>query len=237
MASYKDWLEIENPNSLDMETLKKAIRSMGNAANKRLKRMQEKDIFYGSETGSETTSGVRRFTVRNKSLEELKREFKRVRNFLNNPQSSLTGMFQTLKKFKEEVVKGRNRYARRDDAFSEAQAKDYRKMQKQKATSALPTERRFSRYDELRQWRKVWDYYNQLVEEGKYAPSEYDSTQVRNQVMQITADQMIGNMSDEETYQRIVEAITGEYEQRTETENNQTQDMSTSRFFELGSSD
>ena len=234
MASYVDWMLIDNPNSLDEQQLKQAIKSMGNAANKRLKRMENRDIYFGSDVGSDTTSGVKRFGVKGKDLAGLKREFKRVRNFLNNPQSSITGMYKIYKKFREEVVKGRKRRGGIPDDKAE-KSSDYRKMRKQKSTSSLETDRRSTKWEELRQWRKLWDYYNKLVDDGEYAPSQYDSTQVRNTIMSIVYDQSVQNLSDEETYKRIVEEVSHEYEiLKMKEENN---DISTSSFISMGESD
>ena len=237
MATYKDWMLIENPNSLDEQQLKQAIQSMGNAANKRLKRMENRDIYFGSDIGSDTTSGVKRFGVKGKDLAGLKREFKRVRNFLNNPQSSITGMYETYKKFREEVVKGRKRRGGLPDDDKAEKSSDYRKMRKQKSTSALETDRRSNKWEELRQWRKLWDYYNKLVENKEYAPSQYDSTQVRNTIMSIVYDQSVQNLSDEETYERIVSEISQEYEVLKKNEEFANSDISTSSFFSMGESD
>ena len=114
MGSYRDWLLIENPNELSESDLRKAVSSMSSVANKRLKRMQNRSIFFGDDKGDETLSGVRKFSVRGKTLSEVKREFKRVKNnrCLNISTGELiefkTG--KTLEKQKAHFKKATNFY-------------------------------------------------------------------------------------------------------------------------------
>lgn len=224
MASYRDWLNIDNPNSLDENLLKRAIKSMANAANKRLKRMEDRGINFGEETGKNTTSGVKRFTVRGKNLQELKNEFKRVRNFLNNPQSSLSGMKRVFKDFKETVKKARR--------LTRAEKKEYEKMSKQKKSSGMSRDRKLSQWEELKQWRDTWNLYNRLVDEGYYTPTEYDSTQARETIISVIKYRDVYNLSDEETWRRLLEEMNYNYEK---TQIDDDDDISTSSFFAGGS--
>lgn len=225
MASYRDWLNIDNPNELDENSLKRAIKSMANAANKRLKRMEDRGINFGEETGKNTTSGVKRFTVRGKNTQELKNEFKRVRNFLNNPQSSLSGMKRVFKDFKEAVKKARR--------LTRAEKKEYEKMRKQKKSSGISRDRKLSQWEELKQWRDTWNLYNRLVDEGYYTPTEYDSTQARETIIAVIKYRDVYNLSDEETWRRLLEEMTYNYE-KTQIDDDED-DISTSSFFAGGS--
>ena len=222
MAGYRDWLNIDNPNSMGEEQLKQAIRSMGNAANKRLKRMENRGINFGEGKGPNTTSGVKRFTVRGKSLDELKREFKRVRNFLKNPQSSLTGMKRVYKEFKERVRK-----------LSRKEKKEYSRMKKQKMTSGMNLEKDISPWEELRRWRETWKYYNKLVDEGYYTPSEYDSSQTRDTILATISNSYTESLSEEETWERIVRNTIYDYESAREAEKD-IDDISTSSLINKG---
>ena len=172
MGSYRDWLLIENPNELSESDLRKAVSSMSSVANKRLKRMENRNIFFGDDKGGETLSGVRKFSVRGKTLSEVKREFKRVKNFLDNPQSSITGMWKTLKEVKQKW--GRTPTKR--------MKKDYTKMKKQKEKLGDSLETNITKYEELKKWRDTWKYYNKLISDGVWAPTQYDSNQVRKLV-------------------------------------------------------
>ena len=225
MASYRDWLNIDNPNELDENLLKRAIKSMANAANKRLKRMEDRGINFGEEIGKNTTAGVKRFTVRGKNLQELKNEFKRVRNFLNNPQSSLSGMKRVFKDFKETVKKARR--------LTRAEKKEYEKMSKQKKTSGMNRDRKLSQWEELKQWRDTWNLYNRLVDEGYYTPTEYDSTQARETIIEVIKYRDVYNLSDEETWRRLLEEMNYNYE-KSQIDDDED-DISTSSFFAGGS--
>ena len=110
-------------------------------------------------------------------------------------------------------------------------------MQKQKDASGIQTDRTLSIWDELKQWRKVWDYYNQLVEEGEYAPSVYDSNQIRDYILGAVKRAEYENLSDEEIYENILAQVKADYEYRKENELDSDEDIDTSSFFDFGSSD
>ena len=232
MASYRDWMLIENPNELDEQQLRNAVKSMGGVANKRLKRMENRGINFGEDSGNETTSGVKRFSVRGKSFNDLKNEFKRVRNFLSNPQSSLTGMKRALKEFKSEISKNVQR--KRAKRLTRAERKEYDKMQKQKRTSGISKEHTLSQWEELKQWRETWKFYNKLVDEGYYTPTEYDSKQVREKIIAVIKYREEYNLSYEETWQRLVEEMRFDYEANQMMDDS---NISTSSFFSMGNSD
>lgn len=224
MASYRDWMLIENPNELDEKQLKQAITSMGNAANKRLKRMENRGINFGEDTGEGTTSGVRRFGIRGRNL---KNEFKRVRKFLSDPQSSLTGMWNTLKEVKRKWGKHPTKKMR----------KDFSKMEKQKKTLGKKMETHLTRYEELRRWRDTWKYYNRLIDSGEWAPTKYDSNQVREMVYYQVSEQKEFSLTDEETYNKIVNKLKGQYEEVQQKKIEDSKDISTSSFISMGESD
>lgn len=227
MGSYRDWLLIENPNELSESDLRKAVSSMSSAANKRLKRMQNRDIFFGDDRGNDTLSGVKKFSVRGKTLSEVKREFKRVKNFLDNPQSSITGMWKTLKEVKQKW--GRTPTKR--------MKKDYTKMKKQKEKLGDSLETNITKYEELKKWRDTWKYYNKLISDGVWAPTQYDSNQVRKLVYTQVSSQYEYNLSDEETFERIKADLDDSYEKRQIQDELEYRDISTSSFFEFGPSD
>ena len=227
MGSYRDWLLIENPNELSESDLRKAVSTMSSVANKRLKRMENRNIFFGDDKGGETLSGVRKFSVRGKTLSEVKREFKRVKNFLDNPQSSITGMWNTLKKVKQKW--GRTPTKR--------MKKDYTKMKKQKEKLGDTLETNITKYEELKKWRDTWKYYNKLISDGVWAPTQYDSNQVRKLVYTQVSSQYEYNLSDAETFERIKSELDYSYEKRQIQDELEYKNISTSSFFEFGSSD
>lgn len=234
MANYRDWMLIENPNELDEKELRKAIRSMGSVANKRLKRMEGRGINFGESTEEGTTAGVKRFGVAGKNLQELKNEFKRVRNFLQDPQSSLSGMARALREFKQKLKEMRKE-ANKSKKLNKRERKEYGKMQKQKDASEPPEKKWLNRWEELRAWRDVWKYYNRLVSEGYYAPSEYDSKQTRDIVYSTVYEQYTEILSDEKTFERIKEKIAGDYEERkSEDIDSEPDDISTSSLINQG---
>lgn len=93
--------EILNLSSAEISKLKKpqlrkAVQILSSAANKRLKRLEQKGVStpatrYANKTG--------RFSTKGKNINQLRAEFIRVKNFMESKTSTLTG----YKKFKKEV--------------------------------------------------------------------------------------------------------------------------------------
>ena len=225
MASYRDWLNIDNPNSLEIDELKKAIKTMGKVANTRLRRMAFRKVPFGDATGEGTTAGVKRFSVRGKNEQELYREFRRVRNFLLSPQSSLTGMKKAMKDFKSRL-----------SDFSAKERKEYRKMSRHRQTIGDYSYKFADEWEELRAWRKSWDLYNKLIENGDWAPSQYDSDQTR-ELAYAVASKMVqdNNINFEKAYTILKEAMNNDYKRKQILNENDDEDISTSQFFAGGS--
>lgn len=231
MASYRDYLTIENPNELDERGLRKAVSTMASVANKRLQRLEKNKIYYGHISGEGTISGVKKYGVRGKTYDEVKREFKRVRGYLLDEQSSFNQMYKTYSKFKRRVIKGYRE--RKGEELTGKDKKDYRKMRKQKASARMIKEKQLTKAEELQAWRKVWDFYNDAVENGEYTPSKYDSTQVRDYVLGVVQLNIIedekNQLTDDEIYQKLVNYITSNYENKQGERQEKTEkDVSTS---------
>ena len=231
MASYRDFMTIENPNELDERSLRKAVSTMASVANKRLKRLEKNKIYYGHISGEGTISGVKKYGVRGKTYDEVKREFKRVRGYLLDEQSSFNQMYKTYSKFKRRVIEGYRE--RKGEELTGKDKKDYRKMRKQKASARMIKEKQLTKAEELQAWRKVWDFYNDAVENGEYTPSKYDSTQVRDYVLGVVQLNIIedekNQLTDDEIYQKLVNYITSNYENKQGERQEKTEkDVSTS---------
>lgn len=83
-------MDMDTVNSMERSDLSKVVTRLAAVANKRLDRMKYKGI----------NNGAKRFSAsRDKTVGELKREFSRVVNFLNNDLNSISG----LNKLQEEM--------------------------------------------------------------------------------------------------------------------------------------
>ena len=196
--------------------LAKVVRTLGDVANKRLKRMEGKGIKYGEYTGESTISGVRKFSTASKSVGELRAEYKRVTNFLKAEQSSLTGMKKVYKRFIKELSDVGTEYVNRKDL------RDTEKMTKQLKSRGNDF------YATLNNWRELWNMYNRLIEDGLYAPSNYDSNQVQKTIYTLIADNSY-YLSEDEIYEKIKEQLNNEYESLQQKRIENTPDVS--QFF------
>lgn len=235
MASYKEFLNIDNPNRMGLKELKQAVLTMASAANKRLRNFAKHDISYGGESGDDVIAGVKRFSVAGKDKEALEKEYKRVRNYLVEPQSSITGMKKAFREFKKRIRQGiRDKSGK---VRTRKDKKDFQIMNKQKKSSNLSNDTTLTELQELKQWRETWTYYNRLVEMGYYAPTSQDSNQVRNIILAIVKTKNIDNMSEDEAWDMLTTVIREDYESKIREDlENELEDLGTSGFI-FGSSE
>lgn len=95
MAGYKDYLY--GKVKITAQNIRKAVNTIASAANKRLRRIASAGYDYqGMEStpyhGDDSIAGVRRFSTKGKSEEELYSEFKRAKSFMESELSSISGM-------------------------------------------------------------------------------------------------------------------------------------------------
>lgn len=128
-------MDMDTVNSMERSDLSKVVTRLAAVANKRLDRMKYKGIDNGAKRFSSS---------RDKTVGELKKEFARVVNFLNNDLNSISG----LNKLQEEM---RNEARMYDvDLPKYSTAEFYNKMNK-----ALGT---FIHGKELGYWERMqWD--------------------------------------------------------------------------------
>ena len=231
MASFRDWLHIERPNDLTDEDIREAVKSMGRVANKRLKRLESRDLMFDEEgpVGREFTAGVKRFSVRGKDRKALNREFNRVLNFLKSKRSTITGQWEMYRESRQ--FEHRHRMTKQE-------RKNYEKMKKQKESGGKDRTpyKRTTKWEELKNWNRTFSIYRKLSEEFEMGSGTmYDSGQTQDRIDYLIRNT---NMTDDEIYMQMKRELEGTYEERKAEETRQTEeDMSTSSFFAMGPSD
>lgn len=218
MPSYREYMQVPNPKDASDSWLKTAIKSMANAANKRLKRMEQKGQTYieGREenVGKEGyTAGYKRFTVRGKNHEELLEEFKRVRRMLTHPLGSLTKIKKEMERTRERIAnQARPKRKEQEREMTESEKKNLAKMRKNQKTSESNANYDRNKYrfdnvwDEMRWWTRSMRMYQMLVDEGIYTPNKYDSDRVRDMCMSVVYDTM-DELTFEQQYERLKKMV------------------------------
>lgn len=249
MASYKDFTSL-NEDSLTEQQLRQGITTMASAANKRLRRMEAARVPYGHTQGEDTISGVRRFTTRGKTdITDLRNEYKRVKEFLNEPQSSLSGMWKAYKTTERSFsTYDRNirKVAGRRKRLTKKNIKDEAKRLKQQNTYGnegyyqnLDERNTLTRYEKIRAWRDLWDVYNYLRESGYYNNQfAHDSNQVRELIYTITSEGVDKGYDFDRMVSEARQLLDNDYIESKKQEIEQRErDISTSSLVNLGGSD
>ena len=91
-------MDLTTFNALDEKTLRKYATTMMSAANKRLKRMEEKKLTaypaYSKRQG-------KKFSVANQNLNQLRRTFTEMKTFLSSESGSVAGILKIRKKIQK----------------------------------------------------------------------------------------------------------------------------------------
>lgn len=106
MAKISDLLHLSYADFQSERALRKAVKSLADAANKRLKRLEQKGVETRATEQIYATGG--RFSTRGKGVVELQEEFMRLKDFYKSPTSSLAQMRRTksraIKSLKESGI-------------------------------------------------------------------------------------------------------------------------------------
>lgn len=162
MARFKGmgWRElIKSPEYYAQQTkkvLSPIISKLAAVANKRLKRLEESGISYSNYEGPDAISGVRKFGAKNKSLGELRSEYKRLQGFLESPISTLTGR-------KEEYYQAKARVW--EYAPKEAREKLGEKPTRKAAYKEYEQAKKRYREEKKRQEEQDYDIYFHMPDE------------------------------------------------------------------------
>ena len=91
MATVNDFVNMDYDefNRLSEIELRRAVRRMSDTANKRLKRLDEKGISTPATQSVDRSGG--KFSTKGKSLNQLRAEYTRVKNFLKSETSTVKG--------------------------------------------------------------------------------------------------------------------------------------------------
>lgn len=117
MASITDILR-SDPRGLNEAQLRRQVQQLADAANKRLRRLAEKNITSPAEAGRKREGGGM-FSTKGKNYNQLQAEFKRAKEYLEAKTSTIKG----AKQFQQDVLKQTN--TRLDANMNEKQAKNF----------------------------------------------------------------------------------------------------------------
>jgi hypothetical protein len=101
--SINDLLDID-PDTLqhmNRSEMRQVVQRLSDAANKRLRRLENAGYKRGRLEGEGTIAGTKKFSTMGKSVGQLHREYGRLRDFLESPTSTLRGRRKVEKRARE----------------------------------------------------------------------------------------------------------------------------------------
>lgn len=103
MQSITDILK-SDPRGLKEQELRRQVQQLADAANKRVRRMQQSGLLSAAEAGRQKSGGGM-FSTRGKNYNQLQAEFKRAKEYLQAKTSTIKGVRQ----FQKEVLQETNK--------------------------------------------------------------------------------------------------------------------------------
>lgn len=94
-------LDIADFSLMNRRELSKVVSRLSSAANKRLKRMEQREIESPAYKSAQKSGG--RFGAKGKTLNQLRAEYMRVSGFLKSKTSTISGYSKVKKEFYERV--------------------------------------------------------------------------------------------------------------------------------------
>ena len=188
--SIMDLLSIDNDTVNDMTRieLSRVVSRMSSVANKRLKRLEAAGYKRGSDNSKSPNiiSGTKKFGSKGKSLNQLRNEFSRARDFLEGKTSTVTGMRKVRNEF----------YTRLSDVTGD----DISTIEKVFNVSD------YSDDDDLTPAQRFW----RIVNNNNLEKAGYSSSQIQGIAYKVMQDNE--NISVIEAINRLNEMATESYE-------------------------
>ena len=166
-------------NKMNRKELANVVTSLGKTANQRLTRIEQANINTPQYQKAMREGG--RFKARNKSLNQLRNEYVRVKEFLNSKTSSLRGYRQTKREFEKRMdsdVKLTDKQYERFWKFerkTRAISGGFNYVDRMKVAYQVFTENKYASFDEL-----LATYEKRLsnaYEERETVENEYSASQ------------------------------------------------------------
>ena len=191
-------IDIETLNTLNTKELSRIISRMSSVANKRLVRLEKAGFKRGDESdGVNIISGTRKFGAKGKSLNQLRTEFHRARNFLEGKTSTVRGMREV-----------------RNDMYK--RISDYSDIDIQEVKDFFSGSDYSDEGTELTNGQRFWRVVKQLENSNRFQQSGYSSSQIQGLVMRVMTNRP--NMSLIEAINLLEERATYSYEENEEIE-------------------
>lgn len=177
-------------NKMNTATLRAVVQKMASAANKRVKRIESKGI---STPAIREAARVGKFSTKGKDLNALRSEYKRIKSFLKNPSSTITGYKKQSKRFAEKL---HNIQEKRKKKKGVKTLPGLRDTEPSKPISNFTVEDFYNKYDKL--WRtvdKLRERYPWLDESQKSVPMVSSIDEYIGQNPSKDIDELVNNLS------------------------------------------
>lgn len=154
MASTASLLQLtaQELNKMSRKELSKVVSQLGSTANRRLKRFEQKGIKGGVYS---QTIQAGKFSARGKTINQLRNEYVREKQFLESKTSTLQGYRQVKRNFEQTIGNGVTLTDRQYERFwrfyskAESIGKGFRYTDKMKMAYQIFTENKRASFDSM----------------------------------------------------------------------------------------
>lgn len=216
-------LDLQTINSLNKRDLSRALRTVSLAANKRVKRLKEnrKDIAEDALNWlSDQGYSRKKFGSKNKSLNEMRKEFFTAKQFMGMKTSKVRGAIQ-VRQVRESRIMGETR----EQAVSRGRHDFVYRYQQEHGGRAPSMKAIKAEIKRLEEQYKVmsseaWSIYRKMLEAQGWPNSPYKNYYNSENIIEMIGERVAAGEDSESILSHAINAFNESYEQEQEELNN-----------------
>ena len=216
-------LDLQTINSLNKRDLSRALRTVSLAANKRVKRLKEnrKDIAEDALNWlSDQGYSRKKFGSKNKSLNEMRKEFFTAKQFMGMKTSKVRGAIQ-VRQGRESRIMGETR----EQAVSRGRHDFVYRYQQEHGGRAPSMKAMKAEIKRLEEQYKVmsseaWSIYRKMLEAQGWPNSPYKNYYNSENIIEMIGERVAAGEDSDSILSHAINAFNESYEQEQEELNN-----------------
>ena len=216
-------LDLQTINSLNKRDLSRALRTVSLAANKRVKRLKDnrEDIAMDALNWlSDQGYGRKKFGSKNKSLNEMRKEFFTAKQFMGMKTSTVKGAV-SVRKGREERIMG----VTREQAVSKGRHDFVYRYQQEHGGRAPSMKAIKAEIKRLEEQYKVmsseaWSIYRKMLEAQGWPNSPYKNYYNSENIIEMIGERVAAGEDSDSILSHAINAFNESYEQEQEELNN-----------------
>lgn len=212
--TIKDLLDID-PDTLqhmNRSEMRQVVQRLSDAANKRLRRIEDAGFRRGHYIGEDSIAGTKKFSTRGKNVGQLHAEYKRLREFLESPTSTLRGKRKQV----EKVRKAFNEFRNEINATLDDNEYVYEDPFSDDNDVPIPDDYDYISRDSTQIESDMYRIWEDLYSHGEFKHTGIDDSNVQQAYVKVMVEKY-STWNNEDIKEEILEDLKRRYESRQQS--------------------